>query len=50
MEAIHYVIAAGVVVWTGLGVYLFVLGRKQRALSDRLRQLELLQGNTHDQQ
>lgn len=49
MEAIHYVIAAGVVVWIGLGTYIFRLGCKQKALSLRLRQLEMMEGSNHEQ-
>lgn len=49
MEAIHYVITAGAVVWIGLGAYIFRLSLYQQKLSTRLRQLEIIEGNSHDQ-
>ena len=49
METIHYVIAAGAVTWLGIGVYLYSIAQKQRALTTRLHQLELLEGTQHDQ-
>lgn len=48
MEAVHYVIAAGALVWLGLGVYIFRLGCKQKTLALRLRQLELMEGKSHE--
>lgn len=50
MEAIHYVIAAGVAVWVGIGSYLFSLSLKQRAISARLTHIEQLGRNAHDKQ
>lgn len=48
MEAIHYVMAAGMAAWAGIGLYIFILGKRQNALAQRLNQLEALQEAPHD--
>ncbi len=40
MQEIHWVLAANVVVWLGLGAYIFFIARSQCALKKRLQQKE----------
>ena len=37
-----WVMYAGMAAWIGIGLYLFSLGRKQAAISLRIRQMELM--------
>jgi CcmD family protein len=41
MEHIHYLFAANVVVWLGIGAYAAFLGLNQRKLHERCKHLEL---------
>ncbi len=43
MEKIEWVLYACAAIWTGIGLYLFILGRRQAALSRRIRQMEAMQ-------
>lgn len=47
MDISWWLIITNAVVWLGLGAYLVFLGLKQKSLSERLKQLELMQ-NEHD--
>lgn len=38
-----WVMYAGMAAWIGIGLYLFSLGRKQIAISLRIRQMELME-------
>jgi CcmD family protein len=42
MDEITWLLAANVAVWLGLGAYVAFLGCKQRVLSNRLQQMEML--------
>lgn len=45
MTDLHWLLAANVVVWLGLGAYLLCMGRTQHSLDKRLRQLEILKND-----
>ena len=42
MNSYEWLLYAGIAVWSGLGLYLCLLARRQQVLSKRLRQLSLL--------
>lgn len=42
MTDLYWLLAANIVVWTGLGAYLVFLGRAQKSLDIRLRQQEIM--------
>ena len=46
MNDASWLVYAGMVVWLGLGGYLFLLGRKTATLETRLRRLEYAAGKT----
>lgn len=48
MDSLIAVIAANIVVWLGLGCYLAFLGLRQRQIARRLKQLELLEEDSHE--
>ncbi len=45
MQHTYYLLAANLVVWTGISVYLVFLGQKYRHILRRLQQLEI---SVHD--
>lgn len=45
MQHTYYLLAANLVVWTGISVYLVFLGQKYRQILSRLQQLEI---SAHD--
>lgn len=42
MNSYEWILYAGLAVWSGLGLYLAFLGRRQARLSKRIRQLTLM--------
>ena len=42
MESIHYLLAANVAVWLGMGAYVLVLALGQKKLGTRIKQLEAM--------
>ncbi|HDQ41806.1 MAG TPA: CcmD family protein [Desulfonatronum sp.] len=48
MEYAYYLFAANAAAWAGLAGYLFFLARKQAWLEQRLRHLEAMEHEHHD--
>lgn len=48
MESAHYLLAANVAVWIGLGGYIVFLVRRQAMMEQRLQHLEALDNEQHD--
>jgi len=46
MDHIRFLFIANAAVWIGIGAYLFMLGRSQRQLSQRLKHLEMMRDDS----
>lgn len=49
MNSYEWIMYAGIAVWTGLGLYVFTLARRQIALSQRIVQMARLMEDEHEQ-
>lgn len=45
MNSYEWIMYAGIAVWTGIGLYVLYLGRRQGALARRMRQMSTLMGD-----
>lgn len=48
MYSYQWIMYAGIAVWTGLGLYVFTLARKQMDLSRRIAQMARLMEDEHE--